>query len=164
VPALMPRSLRRSDAYTRKIRLPRTTPALASDSAATRMLAPGGIVTRTFAPPPQAAASASSAPAASDAARVRRRLRSTLCKRMLQENGRGKRVDVFLSAARRAAHLANGAERDGGRVSFIDQLDGKPRALRQLGGHGARLRGARRLVAVAVERQAHHEPARSAEA
>src|SRR6185437_13167816 len=124
------------------------------------MLAPGGMVTRTFAPPPHAAASASSASATKGAARATRRLGSTLRERMLEENGRGECIDVFLAAARRAAHLANRAERHGCRVALVDQLDGQAGALGKLGGHGACFGRARRLVAVAVERQTHHEAAR----
>ena len=56
MPALMLRSRPVSLAYRRNARAERMTPAASSESAAIRMLAPMGTVTRAFPSPPQAAA------------------------------------------------------------------------------------------------------------
>src|SRR4051812_37205020 len=97
-------------------------PLRASESIATRIDEPCGIVTRTAGPGlPHATSSAASA-------HERRLLRRTghLLKRMLEKDGRGECVDVALSVLRRASHFPNRAERDGGRVSLIDHLDLEP--------------------------------------
>ena len=80
--------------------------------------------------------------------------------RLLKQHRGGERVDVSLPIARRAAHLAHRAERDGGGEAFVEQRDGKHRASRELGGDATAFDGAWRVVAFAVERQAHDDAQR----
>src|SRR3954463_5698949 len=93
---------------------------------AVRIVAPGGMLTRTDDPPPvpHAVAAASAAMDSTREQRIEnaRRVRSTTLQRMLEKDGRRERVDVAFALARRAAHLANRAQRRGGAVSLVDQL------------------------------------------
>src|SRR5215208_1856095 len=169
VPGLSVRSLPRAPAYARKRRAERTTPARSSDSAAARMLDPGGMTTRIGAPdpppPPHAASvvrqqSAAAAAAGAAARRGAPRRRSAGEEQgMLEEHGGGEGVHVALAAPRRPAHLADRAERRRGRESLVDEPHREPRALLELRRDVARLGGALGLVAVLVERKADHEPA-----
>ena len=97
-----------------------TTPALASESAATRSVAPCGIVTRTGVPLPEPHAMIVSATLI--AARDRQpRFIGRLCpvEHLLKEYRRGERVDVAFATTRRAAHLAYGAKRRGRRIPLV---------------------------------------------
>src|SRR6185503_21231258 len=142
------------------------TPAFASESLAMRSVAPGGIATRTAAPVPLPHAATMAHIVVATTPRTMRRTRWTRyapsareTQRMLQQHRGGKRVDIALAAFGRSAHLAHGTKRGGGGVALVHEIHGHAGALRELEGDGARFGGARRLVAVAVERQSHHEPA-----
>ena len=80
--------------------------------------------------------------------------------RMLQEKGRGERIDVTFTAAGGAAHLADRAEGGGSGVPLVDEHGAKAGSLLELGGDRPRFEGARCVLAGVVERQAHHEAAR----
>src|SRR5688572_20189067 len=116
----MPRSVFRNFAYARNTRAEPTTSARASDSAATRIDAPGGMVTRAGgpSPPPHEARSARALPDASQ--------------RMLQEYRGGQGVDVAGAILRLAAHLTDGAAGRGRGESLVHQLDGETGALLEL--------------------------------
>src|SRR5262245_55233175 len=102
-----------------------------SESIATRIVEPGGIVTRTAGPgsPPQAAAKT-----VARTAMTRRQLLSSTSaplQRVLQENRRGQRIDVAFASLGRATHLANGAQCGRCGVSLVDELHGQAGALRK---------------------------------
>src|SRR2546423_15588838 len=95
VPGLMLRSPPVTRPYRRKIFGDPMMPFRASESAAWPKFAPRGMITRVGAPcgwPPHAAATRHNATNA-----VRRSARRI--ERVLQQNGRGERVDIALSAA-----------------------------------------------------------------
>src|SRR5687767_12482203 len=114
-------------------------PACANESAALLKLAPEGMTTRTGAPYGSPAQPLSvRTPTAATASRrqrgrwVRKRSgRESQC--MLQQDGGGQRVHVALTATRRAAHLAHGAQGGRRREPLIYQTSGEPRSLLQLG-------------------------------
>src|SRR5664279_5092178 len=136
------------------------SPARQRLSDAVRKLAPGGIVTLTGAPGvllSHAPRSATEQAMRSARQLSRRTLLRTQLERMLQQNRRGERVDIALSPARRAAHLAHRAQRRCRRIPLVDESHRKSRALLELGGDHARLDRARRVVALIVQRQSHHE-------
>src|SRR5581483_7464084 len=117
------------------------TPALASESAAARMVACGGMVTRTGAPVPGPQVAAVTIRTAMLPRRTRKKRKLPTPRRtrrpptprrrsavetqgMLQENGLGQRVHVALSVARRAAHFIDGPQRGGRRVPLVHQPRG----------------------------------------
>src|ERR1041384_1703036 len=109
------------------------TPARARESEAARMEDRGGMVTRTDGPVPLPHAESDAATRQQATARARSVLRRK-AKRMLQENRSCECIDAPLATLGRTAHLANGAERRGRGVPFVDELHGETRPLRQLRG------------------------------
>ena len=56
---------------------------------------------------------------------------------MLEQNGRGERVDIACSVLRSAADLAHGAQRGRGGEPLVDQHDRKPGPRRELRGRSS---------------------------
>ena len=76
---------------------------------------------------------------------------------VLEQDGGREGVDVALAVAGRAAHFVHGPERGGGGESLVEQSHGQSGALLEFGRDVPHLDGARRVVALAVQRQAEHE-------
>src|SRR5215204_239752 len=132
------------------------TPERASESTAAPKLAPGGTVTRTvFSFDDVQAVTDPSATSAS--ARTTRGL-TWKRERMLEQHGSGNGIDVSLAAECRAAHLTYGAQRGGGRIPLVDETHRQARAFLQFRRHVSGFYGPRRVVAVLIQRQSHHEP------
>ena len=133
-----------------------TTPACASESIAKLKLEPAGIDTRTRSPrdePPHALTTAS---AAVQVALTSRRL-TWKRERMLQEYGGGHGIDVSLAAAGRAAHVANGPERRGGREPLVHETHGQTSSFLQLRGDVSRFDRPRGVIPLLIKWQANDE-------
>src|SRR5829696_2224201 len=177
VPARIERSLPRSIPYSRNAVAFWTTPAFSSDSAATRSVAPRGTCTRTSPlPAPRQAVSESAATTMASAIHRPAR-RTTLCgrirlrtrrivihggqrchpHRLLQEHGRGQRVDVPLSPTRAAPHLADRAERGRSGEPLVDQRDGQTGASCELPSHTPALGRAWGVFSFAIQGKSHHD-------
>src|SRR5437870_4889475 len=147
----MPRSKRRSFAYSWKSRGDRMTPALCSDSAAERIVAPGGMVTRA------GSVSLGAQPSSSPVASATAILLARAPQRMLQKHGGGQRVDVTRPVLRIAADLPHGATRLGRRVTLVDELHRQTRTPLEFERDDTNFLGAGRVIALSVERQSDHE-------
>ena len=73
---------------------------------------------------------------------------------MLEEHSGSDGIDISLSSSSRAAHLTNGAKRRRSREPLVHETHGEAGAFLQLGGDVASFRGAGRILAILVERQA----------
>jgi hypothetical protein len=128
------------------------TPALCSDSAAVRIVAPSGIVTLAGAPSPPHPAEANTIETKTAQPALAR-----TPQHMLQQYRGGQRIDIATSVLGSAAEFVHGTARRGGRVPLIDQLDGQARPPLQLDGDPTHFRGAIRIVAVLIQRKAEDE-------
>src|SRR5688500_16813732 len=153
-------------AYSRKSRGWSMMSAATRESAARPNEEPAGMTTRTGAPcsdgsaETQAAAMGDDDAQAATSRRRRARRSGVQIERMAEKHGGGEGVDVPLSLAWVAAHLAHGAEGDRGGVALVDERDGESGPPLELGGDMAHLGGARRLSTRFVEREPDDELAR----
>src|SRR5579864_5278653 len=142
----MDRSSCRRNAYNRNIRGQARTPARASESDATRSVAPGGTTTRTDRVPlgAQPAANSMSPSASRREPRPGPRRSSAITgatarQRMLQEHGRGERVHVTSPSAHLSAELVYCTSRRSRGEALVHESHGKPCSLVELAGHEAHL-------------------------
>ena len=129
--------------------------ARASESTAALKLDPGGIVTRTVPPldEPQPVPVAASAVVTAAIQRLTRKR-----ERMLQEDGGREGVDVASTAASGPAKLADGAKRYGGCIALVHETHRQTGPFLELRGNVADFGGARRVIAILVERQSNDVP------
>jgi hypothetical protein len=133
-----------------------TTPARESDSAAVLKLEPAGIITRVLplrVEPPQPATTVSAA--VHTVAAIRRLTWER--ERMLEEHSGSDGIDISFSSSSRATHLTNSPKGRRGREPLVHETHGHASAFLQLGSDVACLDGARRVLAVLIERQADDE-------
>src|SRR5215207_3422017 len=132
VPAFTSRSCPPNFAYARNNVGDPITPALASESAASRKLAPGGMTTRTGGPSSPGGPHDESDPAPMSTAASRAARASRHAVRRSAAPGEG--IDVALPPAGGAPHLADRAKRRRGGEPLVDELRGQPGAVLQLAG------------------------------
>src|SRR5688500_2456265 len=145
--------------YRRNIRRDPTSPASASESVATRKLAPRGMITRFGVPcgvGPQALSAAQPASAAQAPTSVTLRSVRTV-QRLLQENRRGQSVDLAFPSTRRLSQLTHGPERDGGGEALIQVTHRQLRSLSDFVADCSDFRRPIGFVSIAVKRKTEQE-------
>jgi hypothetical protein len=76
---------------------------------------------------------------------------------MLEQDGRGNGIDISLAPPSGAAHFPNRAERGGSGESLVHETHGEACSFLELRRDVAGLDGSRRVVTIAIKRQANHK-------